>query len=104
MSSGMNSGGMPPSLSAFASSPVKTSHPGTSRARPGIDAADARVRVRRHDHRAVQHVRKLDVVDVARPAREEALVLDAAHRLTDSKAGHLLGFQREHVHPILSRL
>jgi hypothetical protein len=79
-----------------------------------VDGADARVRVRRHDDRAVQHVRQLQVVDVARAAGEEALVLDAAHGLANSitvhRGGfHLLRFQGEHVgpidvRPILSRL
>jgi hypothetical protein len=57
-----------------------------------IDAADARVRVRGHDHRAVQHVRQLDIVDVPRAPGEKALVLDPAHGLTDSEAAHLLRF------------
>ena len=57
----------------------------------GVDAPDARVRMRRHDDRAVQHVRQLDVVDVARAAGKEALVFHPADRLTDSEAVHLLG-------------
>src|ERR671930_1600240 len=53
-----------------------------------IDAFDPRMRVRRHHHRAVQHARQLDVVDVARAAGEEALVLDAADRLADTVSVH----------------
>jgi hypothetical protein len=48
--------------------------------------------VRRHHHRAVQHAWKLDVVDVARAAGEEALVFDASDRLTDAVSVHRSGF------------
>jgi hypothetical protein len=51
------------------------------------------MRVRRHHHRAVQHVRKLDVVDIAGPAGEKARILDAAHGLPYSVSVHLLGFE-----------
>jgi hypothetical protein len=41
-------------------------HPGHAQGAAGVDAFDAGVRVRRHQHRTVQHVRQLDVVDEAR--------------------------------------
>ena len=53
-----------------------------------IDRTDSRVRMRRHDHRAVQHVRQLDVVHEARAAGEEARVLDPAYGLAYSEAVH----------------
>ena len=55
----------------------------------GIDAPDARMRVRRMTSDAVALVRQVDVVDIATAAGEEALVLDPAHRLTDSEFGHV---------------
>src|SRR5207253_5126755 len=56
--------------------------------RAGVDTLDPGMRMRRHHHRAVQHVRQLDVVDVARAAGEEALVLDAPDRLADAVSVH----------------
>jgi hypothetical protein len=49
------------------------------------------MRVRRQQHHAVRLARELHVVDVARTAGEEALVLDPADRLSDSETVHLLG-------------
>src|SRR6185503_2519513 len=45
--------------------------------------------VRGHEHGPVQHASELDIVDVARAAGEEALVLHAPHRLPDAKAVHV---------------
>jgi len=49
----------------------------------------AGVSVWRHQHGPVQHASELDIVDVARAAGEEALVLHAPHRLPDAKAVHV---------------
>jgi hypothetical protein len=53
-----------------------------------VDSADARVRVRRHHNRAVHHVGKLHVVDVARATGKEALVFDPENGLSDSETSH----------------
>ena len=54
----------------------------------GVDALDARVRMRRHHHHAVALVRQVDVVDIAAAAGDEAWVLDPGHWLTDAELVH----------------
>jgi hypothetical protein len=56
--------------------------------RRDIDPADAGMGMRRVHHRRVALMRQVDVVDVAGAAGDEALVLDAAHRLPDSEFEH----------------
>ncbi len=54
----------------------------------GVDAFDARMRMRRHDNGRVALVRQLDVVDIAAAAGDEARVLDPGHGLTDAELVH----------------
>src|SRR5690606_15884582 len=51
----------------------------------GVDRLDARMRMRRHHHHAVALPRQRDVIDIAAASRDEALVLDPAHRLADAE-------------------
>jgi hypothetical protein len=51
------------------------------------DAADARVRERAAHERDVGRAGRVDVVEVARPAAQDALVLPAADRAADQPAG-----------------
>ncbi len=54
-----------------------------------VDVDDAGVRVRRAQHRAVQHVGAgRQVVDVRAEAAQEPLVLDALDRLAHQLGGH----------------
>jgi hypothetical protein len=49
-----------------------------------VDPADARVRVRRADEMSVGLTRKVEVVTVAAPARQQARVFAAAQRLAEA--------------------
>ena len=53
-----------------------------------VDLLDLGVGVRRQHVAGVQHAGQHDVVDVTALPRQEALVLDPAHRLSDSEFGH----------------
>ena len=53
-----------------------------------VDLLDAGVGMRRQHVDAEGHAGQHNVVDVAALANEEALVLDSAHRLSDSELGH----------------
>ena len=53
-----------------------------------VDLLDLGVGVRRQHVAGVQHAGQHDVVDVAALPCQKALVLDPAHRLSDSELGH----------------
>ena len=55
-----------------------------------VDALNARVRVRRHNHHAIQLLRQVDIVDIAAPTGDEAGVLKAGNRLSDTEFCHVL--------------
>ena len=54
----------------------------------GVDALDAGVCMRRHDHGAVALLRQVEVVDVTAAAGDEAGILDPGHGLTDAELVH----------------
>jgi len=54
-----------------------------------VDLPDARMRMRREDIHPVAHAGQDDVVDIASRSGEEALVLDAPHRLPNSELRHV---------------
>lgn len=56
--------------------------------RRGIDRRDLRMAVRRAQHDAVELARRVDVLDEAAPAAQEARVLEAAHRAPDLSVGN----------------
>ena len=53
-----------------------------------IDAREARLGVGAAQHRRVQHARKVDVVDEARPPGEQTRILPPLDRLPDQPRGH----------------
>jgi hypothetical protein len=55
----------------------------------GVDAADAGMGMGRAQHEAVRQIRQVDVISVAAPAGDQALILDPADRLTDPELCHL---------------
>ena len=63
-------------------------HAGRGLGLGGIDALDAGMGVRRHDHDAVALLRQVDVVDIAAAAGDETRVLDPGHGLTDAELVH----------------
>ena len=63
-------------------------HAGRGLGLGGIDALDAGMGVRRHDHDAMALLRQVDVVDKAAAAGNEAWVLEPGYRLTDAELDH----------------
>jgi hypothetical protein len=63
-------------------------HAGRGLGLGGVNAFDFGVGVRRQHVAGVRHARQRDVVDVAALPGQEALVLDAPHRLSDPEFRH----------------
>ena len=65
-------------------------HTGPAPGFGGVDADDARVRVRAPVHRDVERSRQRDVGDVASPPHDQARVLAPAHARTEQPLAHRL--------------
>ena len=61
---------------------------GESERRTGIDAGEARLGVRAAQHRRMQHVRQMNVIDKARAAGKQSRILAPLDRLPDQPCGH----------------